>query len=78
MRPFKGFVQARKELQEILSAFEFMDNTSQKLTAKHLGLEHPIESGDFPFYVLIETSGSNKEHDDENWKHSWGMQWKKV
>ena len=42
-----------------------MDNTSQKLTAKHLGLEHPIESGDFPFYVLIETSGSNKEHDDE-------------
>lgn len=61
----KVFVQARKELQEILSAFEFMDNTSQKLTAKHLGLEHPIESGDFPFYVLIETSGSNKEHDDE-------------
>lgn len=61
----KVFVQARKELQEILSAFEFMDNTSQKLTAKHLGLEHPIESGDFPFYVLIETSGSSKEHDDE-------------
>ncbi|EMG50368.1 DLD2 D-2-hydroxyglutarate--pyruvate transhydrogenase DLD2 [Candida maltosa Xu316] len=59
------FVQARKELQEILSAFEFMDNTSQKLTARHLNLDHPIESGDFPFYVLIETSGSNKDHDDE-------------
>ena len=48
----KVFVQARKELQEILSAFEFMDNTSQKLTAKHLGLEHPIESGDFPILCV--------------------------
>lgn len=61
MRPFKKvFVQARKELQEILSAFEFMDNTSQKLTAKHLGLEHPIESGDFPFYVLVKPLAPTK------------------
>lgn len=61
----KVFVEARKELSEILSAFEFMDGTCQKLTAQHLKLDHPIESGEYPFYILIETSGSNKEHDDE-------------
>jgi D-lactate dehydrogenase (cytochrome) len=61
----KVFVGARKELSEILSAFEFMDGKSQVLTGKHLKLDHPIESGEYPFYVLIETSGSNKEHDDE-------------
>ncbi|KAI5959580.1 AIP2 [Candida pseudojiufengensis] len=61
----KVFVESRKELSEILSAFEFMDLKSQQLTAKHLGLEHPIESGEYPFYILIETSGSNKDHDDE-------------
>lgn len=61
----KVFVGARKELQEILSAFEFMDDKSQILTGRHLGLEHPIESGQYPFYILIETSGSNKDHDDE-------------
>lgn len=59
---FKG---ARRELSEILSAFEFMDGKSQTLTKRYLGIDHPIESGEYPFYVLIETSGSNKEHDDE-------------
>lgn len=61
----KVFVGARKELSEILSAFEFMDGRSQALAERHLKLDHPIESGKFPFYILIETSGSNKEHDDE-------------
>lgn len=61
----KVFVGARRELSEILSAFEFMDGKSQVLTARHLKLDHPIESGEYPFYILIETSGSNKEHDDE-------------
>ena len=59
------FAGARRELSEILSAFEFMDGKSQVLTGRHLKLDHPIESGEYPFYVLIETSGSNKEHDDE-------------
>ncbi|KAJ2395853.1 D-lactate ferricytochrome c oxidoreductase [Coemansia sp. RSA 2603] len=31
---------------------------------KHQGLKSPL-SNEFPFYVLIETSGSNKDHDDE-------------
>ncbi|CAK9437920.1 uncharacterized protein LODBEIA_P22980 [Lodderomyces beijingensis] len=62
----KVFNECKKELSEILSAFEFMDLKSQILTQQHLGLDqHPIESGQYPFYVLIETSGSNKEHDDE-------------
>lgn len=61
----KVFVGARKELSEILSAFEFMDSASQVLTGRHLKLDHPIESGEYPFYILIETSGSSKEHDDE-------------
>lgn len=30
---------------------------------KHLGLESPI--GDYPFYLLIETCGSNEKHDEE-------------
>lgn len=61
----KVFVGARKELSEILSAFEFMDGRSQALAERHLGADHPIESGKYPFYILIETSGSSKEHDDE-------------
>lgn len=60
----KVFVQAKKELGEVLSAFEFMDLKSQQLTKQHLAdVDHPL-SDEYPFYVLIETSGSNKEHDD--------------
>ena len=61
----KVFVGARSELAEILSAFEFMDGKSQVLTSRFLKADHPIESGNYPFYVLLETSGSNKNHDDE-------------
>lgn len=60
----KVFVKAKKELSEILSAFEFMDSSSQALTKKHIpDSPYPFED-DHPFYVLIETSGANKEHDD--------------
>lgn len=60
----KVFVKAKKELLEILSAFEFMDDNSQQLTKQHLpDVPHPFEDS-YPFYILIETSGSNKEHDD--------------
>ncbi|AMD20103.1 HCL048Wp [Eremothecium sinecaudum] len=60
----KVFTKARSELGEVLSAFEFMDASSQKLTKHHLkNVPSPLED-EFPFYILIETSGSNKEHDD--------------
>ncbi|AGO11240.1 AaceriACL021Cp [[Ashbya] aceris (nom. inval.)] len=58
------FIKAKKELGEILSAFEFMDLNSQYIAEQHLkGIPHPF-SEKYPFYVLIETAGSNKEHDD--------------
>lgn len=60
----KTFVQAKAELGEILSAFELMDNNSQVLAKKHLKTTHPLED-EHPFYVLIETSGSNGAHDSE-------------
>lgn len=70
----KVFVECRKELGEILSAFEFMDGKSQTLTSRYLKLDHPIESSEFPFYILIETSGSNKDHDDEKLETFLGNQ----
>mmetsp|Transcript_33885 Transcript_33885/g.95217 ORF Transcript_33885/g.95217 Transcript_33885/m.95217 type:complete len:519 (+) Transcript_33885:77-1633(+) len=59
----KTFSRAKSQLQEILSAFEFMDLKSQRLVKKHTSTRHPLED-EYPFYVLIETSGSNKDHDD--------------
>ncbi|KAI0226502.1 D-lactate ferricytochrome c oxidoreductase [Massospora cicadina] len=58
------FVRARQQLSEILSAFEFIDNESMRLVKHHASLRDPLASS-FPFYVLIETHGSNKDHDDE-------------
>ena len=61
---------AKKELGEILAAFEFMDRPVLKLVQK----EHRIpvahtcsgeSDGLYPFYILVETQGSNEEHDAE-------------
>lgn len=60
----KTFVQAKAELGEVLSAFEFMDHNCQVLAKHHLQTSHPLED-EHPFYVLIETSGSKGEHDME-------------
>lgn len=59
----KLFKKAKTDLGEVLSAFEFMDSKSQILTKHHINKIKPLEE-DYPFYVLIESSGSNKEHDD--------------
>lgn len=61
-----AFKRSKDELSEILSAFEFWDQEAIKLVKQHLvaGAHDPLESI-YPFYVLIETSGSNKDHDDE-------------
>ncbi|XP_030053001.1 D-2-hydroxyglutarate dehydrogenase, mitochondrial isoform X2 [Microcaecilia unicolor] len=50
-------------LGEILSAYEFLDDECMKLVQKHLKLNNPLTGS--PFYVLIETSGSNAGHDEE-------------
>ena len=58
----QAFKEARGQLGEILSAFELMDGSSQDFVKKVTGNKHPLE-GEYPFYCLIETSGSNAEHD---------------
>jgi (R)-2-hydroxyglutarate---pyruvate transhydrogenase len=61
------FKLARGHLSEILSAFEFIDRTSYELAVKHgqgKGLsDEEIEGAEC--FVLLETSGGNKEHDEE-------------
>ena len=59
------FRRAKGDLSEILSAFEFFDRQSFNLVLRHVqGAREPFDT-QTPFYVLIETSGSNKDHDDE-------------
>ena len=53
------FSLCKSDLGEILSAFEFMDQESMSVVTTNLGLDNPVESADSPFFVLIETSGSN-------------------
>ncbi|KAG8416579.1 D-lactate ferricytochrome c oxidoreductase [Metarhizium acridum] len=60
----KAFREAKLQLSEILSAFELMDGTSQRIVHQVRGGTKPLEN-DYPFYCLIETSGSNSEHDYE-------------
>jgi FAD/FMN-containing dehydrogenase len=60
----EAFREAKNQLSEILSAFELMDGRSQKLVNKATGKKMPLE-GEYPFYCLIETSGSNTDHDSE-------------
>lgn len=64
----KVFKETRIALGEILSAFEFWDQEGMDLVLRHTGQKAPFQgepAGGRAFYVLIETSGSNKDHDDE-------------
>lgn len=58
----RAFKTAKSQLTEILSAFELMDGRSQQLVHQSTANKYPLE-GEYPFYCLIETSGSNAEHD---------------
>ena len=60
----QAFREAKAQLSEILSAFELMDATSQDLVYNVTKNKRPLE-GEHPFYCLVETSGSNAEHDME-------------
>ncbi|KAI2639886.1 D-lactate dehydrogenase 2 mitochondrial precursor [Hypomontagnella submonticulosa] len=60
----QAFKEAKTQLGEILSAFELMDSQSQDMFHRVKENKRPLE-GDHPFYCLIETSGSNSEHDSE-------------
>ena len=54
---------AREHLSEVLSALEFLDAPAMRCSERGLGLKNPIS--DQPFYVLVETHGSNDDHDSE-------------
>lgn len=60
----EAFREAKGQLGEILSAFEMMDGNTQLILKNAKGMKMPLQ-GDHPFYCLIETSGSNSEHDEE-------------
>lgn len=54
---------AKTELGEILSACELMDAASMVVNKNNLDLDNPLSEQ--PFYVLLETHGSNDTHDKE-------------
>ena len=60
----EAFKEAKGQLSEILSAFELMDSYSQDVVYQVTKNNRPLES-EHPFYCLIETSGSNSDHDNE-------------
>ena len=57
------FKRAKRELGEILSSFELMDTSSLDVVTTYYNLKSPVR-GEFPFYVLVETQGSNGDHDE--------------
>jgi len=54
---------ARSMLNEIMSAYEVIDHDSMQCVLPHLRTTNPVRES--PFYVLVETSGSNAAHDEE-------------
>ncbi|PVU93883.1 hypothetical protein BB559_003136, partial [Furculomyces boomerangus] len=57
------FKSSRGHLCEILSAFEFWDARCMEIVLNHFKMSNPL-SEKYPFYALVETSGSNAEHDE--------------
>ncbi|KAI9598830.1 d-2-hydroxyglutarate dehydrogenase [Syncephalis fuscata] len=58
------FHTSRNMLSEVLSAFEFWDDKAATLVKNHgaAGNKNLFDK-EYPFYVLVETQGSNNEHD---------------
>ncbi|XP_045129856.1 D-2-hydroxyglutarate dehydrogenase, mitochondrial-like isoform X2 [Portunus trituberculatus] len=59
----KTYTVTRSKLGEILSSCEFIDRSSLECVEENLKLKPPISSHEY--YMLIETSGSNRTHDEE-------------
>jgi hypothetical protein len=61
--PFRSLLYLRSHFAEMFAAFEFLDRGSLELVTKHLeGTRDPLSAPN-KFYVVIETQGSNAEHD---------------
>lgn len=63
-RVVDAFRASRAALGETLSACEMMDAECMSVVVDKLGYRHPLQS-DSPFYVLVETNGSDAHHDRE-------------
>ena len=63
-RVLETFKAARSDLGEILSSCEFLDAGSLDVVRDNLSLTSPLP-GDYPFYMLVETSGSKYESLDK-------------
>ncbi|KAJ6634303.1 D-2-hydroxyglutarate dehydrogenase, mitochondrial, partial [Pseudolycoriella hygida] len=61
------FLAAKRDLGEILSSCEMIDNDALDCSLSAYNLRCPIK--EFPFYMLLETSGSNGVHDEEKLSH---------
>lgn len=64
-RVLRVFEAAKQDLGEIMSAFEFLDHGCIDVHGRNpnMKVENPISTS--PFYVLVETHGSNEAHDEE-------------
>ena len=54
---------AKRELGEVLAAFEFMDKEVLDEAATEKSIPLATEDGNYRFCVLVETQGSNRNHD---------------
>jgi FAD/FMN-containing dehydrogenase len=65
----KVFNETKAGLGEILSAFEFFDKQAYDLVKRHMKeggeAERKVFETEGEFYVLVETGGSNNDHDEE-------------
>jgi FAD/FMN-containing dehydrogenase len=64
----KVYTESKKHLGEILSAFEMFDAKSYEYVRKHqeeAGGAKKVFETEGDFYCLIETGGSNADHDEE-------------
>jgi (R)-2-hydroxyglutarate---pyruvate transhydrogenase len=59
----KTSFEAKSMLGEVLSSCELMDAECAGAVTENMGLKLPLDP--MPFYMLLETSGSNPEHDEE-------------
>ncbi|GLV38637.1 D-2-hydroxyglutaric acid dehydrogenase [Carabus blaptoides fortunei] len=57
------YKRAKNRLGEVLSSCEMADALSMDCVSGNLKVKNPL--GEYPFYMLIETSGSNGNHDEE-------------
>lgn len=60
----KTYLLAKRELAEIMSSCEMMDDPTMGISVDLLKLKNPLTDR-HKFYMLIETSGSNAKHDGE-------------